>query len=419
MTDQKTIIPTITDVGMNALINAQQKGIALVIDHVSLGTGLHQPSKLDTQLLKPFKDTPVVSVQDIALGEIRSTIVDSSNDRYSVTEVGFMTKDNVLFAIWSTDDAANPLLQKTPVSQLTVPYNIAISGQPQITITSTGQSVYPQATPDKQGVIQLATETEALNKGNTEHAITPETLNHVINILRQPQTFYVDNQDGDDAADGSEDHPVTTIDQAVKLCSSMSERNFVYLKGAQTHTVQTQLPVENKYIVFRSWGDNAAVIANQQVTNDRASGFIPTGGSVLSFYNIDFITADLPDSVNWSGMVTRYDDQAGTVKTYQCNVTCQSAFIQIPSGPGIINIAMYGGAIKYNPTGKRPNVIINEAAHPVYAHITSSFQDLNGNSIDSTLLRKTIFSERAFNKNASSSQQPFNILSNIDLSQGA
>lgn len=171
-----SIIPVITNSGLNALFNAQNNGLQITITEIALGDSGWEPDNNATALQNIKKRLPV-SGKRINEKQIHLTgVEDDSELEYWVREIGFYLDDGTLFAIWSSSEQA--LAYKTIGIDLVLAFDLMLDALPtdSVTVDGSGGFNLPPATDQKRGIIRIATQTEATDGIATDIAITPAQL---------------------------------------------------------------------------------------------------------------------------------------------------------------------------------------------------------------------------------------------------
>lgn len=149
----------ITDVGLAALVNAQNTGtLPLVLSEVALGTGLWLPTSAATALQAEIKRIATVGGSAVADNTLHVTITDDSADAYALGEVGLYTDGGVLFAIYSDLDG---ITAKAADAMLLEAWDIVFTALPpgSVTVGATGFN-NPPASETVAGVAKIATQAQ-------------------------------------------------------------------------------------------------------------------------------------------------------------------------------------------------------------------------------------------------------------------
>lgn len=164
----------LTEVGIEALINAQKNGTnALELSSVQFGSGKYTASETQTALLEPFKTLTTISGAPVGDNIIHISIRDTDIEEYTVNEIGVFTKEGVLFAVYAQD---TPIIQKAANSYvlLSLDFPVVSAAAGDIVITGDTNFMNPPATTETQGVAELATVQEIVDGEDTTRAVTPK-----------------------------------------------------------------------------------------------------------------------------------------------------------------------------------------------------------------------------------------------------
>ncbi len=164
----------LTEVGIEALINAQKNGTnALELSSVQFGSGKYTASETQTALLEPFKTLTTISGAPVGDNIIHISIRDTDIEEYTVNEIGVFTKEGVLFAVYAQD---TPIIQKAANSYvlLSLDFPVVSAAAGDIVITGDTNFMNPPATTETQGVVELATVQETVDGEDTTRAATPK-----------------------------------------------------------------------------------------------------------------------------------------------------------------------------------------------------------------------------------------------------
>ncbi|AJI53465.1 tail fiber protein [Francisella philomiragia] len=172
----------ITDIGRQKLINDRNNGTANTeISKVSFGTGKYVADATATKLKNQIKELTQVTGSKIDSSTISLNIVDSSNDEYLVSEIGFWLSDGTLFAIYAD---TKDLLSKTELSYLSIELQIKFDTLDTDSITFGDINVTnPPASETIRGIVQFATQAEVVAGNIADKAISPKTLKNVTSSL--------------------------------------------------------------------------------------------------------------------------------------------------------------------------------------------------------------------------------------------
>ena len=111
---------------------------------------------------------------NVAADMIHVTLKDDTADQYTLYGFGLYFENGVLFGTYSQ---ATPIMEKSPAAMLLLAADMAFKSIDTAQI-SFGDATFtnPPATTDRQGVVQLATNAEAMAGTDTQRAVTPAGL---------------------------------------------------------------------------------------------------------------------------------------------------------------------------------------------------------------------------------------------------
>ena len=92
----------ITDAGRAAIAQMGQVG-PVKIDKIALGSAGYTPSASQTSLKTEIKQLPATGTISSGPGIIHVTAQDNSSDGYTVREIGVITSDGILLAVFSQE----------------------------------------------------------------------------------------------------------------------------------------------------------------------------------------------------------------------------------------------------------------------------------------------------------------------------
>lgn len=156
---------TLTPEGIAAAINADNTGTGpIVITQIAL------LSDAATEI----KRTTTIGGDSVADNIIHVTITDETADTYALRGLRLITDGGIVFGYYNQ---ATPILEKGADQLVLISADIVLTSVPpgSVTIGGTGFA-YPPATTTRKGVIEIATDAEALAGGDTERALTPSAL---------------------------------------------------------------------------------------------------------------------------------------------------------------------------------------------------------------------------------------------------
>ncbi|OHU87815.1 MULTISPECIES: phage tail protein [Pseudoalteromonas] len=130
-----TYQPIITQAGLNAAVNAKEKGLSVHLSHIAIGDQGYTPERTQTQLKNERDRVPTGDAVDFKNGQFRVSGKFTSDTSYSVKEVGFFLSDGTLFAVWS--HPTNVLFYLTPLATVVQGFDLLLSAAPHDAITVT------------------------------------------------------------------------------------------------------------------------------------------------------------------------------------------------------------------------------------------------------------------------------------------
>lgn len=96
-----TLLPKITEQGLQAAIDADNAGMQIYIDAISFGSGLYDPVGTETALVSQHVKLPIASGGKVAPTQVRvSAVWQDAVSLFNIGEIGFWT-GTTLFAVWS------------------------------------------------------------------------------------------------------------------------------------------------------------------------------------------------------------------------------------------------------------------------------------------------------------------------------
>lgn len=132
------LIPTILEVGLQALWLTSKDGVAAKITHIALGEAAYTPHQGLVRLQAERARYPIADGKPISSTQVHLTALADGNAEFWVREVGFYLADGTCLAIWS--DPARPLAYKAAGVDLLLAYDLVLSALPpgSVTVQSTG-----------------------------------------------------------------------------------------------------------------------------------------------------------------------------------------------------------------------------------------------------------------------------------------
>lgn len=132
------LLPTLLEVGLNAIWRAGNDGLAAQITHIALGDTAFVPSQAMTALPGERARYPVADGKKISSRDIHITALADGDAEFWVRGIAFMLADGTCLALWS--DPARPLAYKAAGVDLLLAYDLTLSAVPadSVTVHSTG-----------------------------------------------------------------------------------------------------------------------------------------------------------------------------------------------------------------------------------------------------------------------------------------
>jgi len=162
----------ITDAGFAKLVNPPNTGTnAVLITQIGLTSTAFVPSAGLTALPGEIKRVATFGGQAVGDDTVHVTIRDDSATSYTLRGFGLYLADGTLFASYGQ---ADPIMEKSAASMLLLATDTRFSGidTTQIQFGDAG-FLYPPATTEVVGVVELATSTEVEDATDTQRVVTP------------------------------------------------------------------------------------------------------------------------------------------------------------------------------------------------------------------------------------------------------
>lgn len=176
----------ITQQGRAAVINNQNTGSGpVIISEIALGSGLYEAANdMQLALQAEIKRLNTFGGDVVADDTIHVTITDETADTYTLGEFGLITDQGVLFAYYAQETA---ILEKASDALLLLSSDVVFASLPPGSVTIGGaEFMLPPATPERHGVIKIATPAQILTALAGALAITPEGLGEVMSSANEP-----------------------------------------------------------------------------------------------------------------------------------------------------------------------------------------------------------------------------------------
>ena len=171
-----TIIPIITQAGLQAVFNASNTGLAAEISHIALGDSGYTPTDAITALQSEQQRVRISGGEMIADDQVHLTATATGAQEYWIKEVGFYLADGTLLAVYSDPDKA--IAYKSKTLDILLSFDLKLSALPaeSVTIDGNGGLSFPVATTEKIGIVELATTAETQEGKDDTRAVTPKAL---------------------------------------------------------------------------------------------------------------------------------------------------------------------------------------------------------------------------------------------------
>lgn len=165
----------ITDAGFAKLVNPPNTGTnAVLITQIGLTSTAFAPSAGLTALPSEIKRIATFGGQAVGDDTLHVTIRDDSTTAYSLRGFGLYLADGTLFATYGQTD---PIMEKSAASMLLLATDARFTDVDIAQIQfGNAEFIYPPATTEVLGVVELATNTEAEDAADTQRAVTPRGL---------------------------------------------------------------------------------------------------------------------------------------------------------------------------------------------------------------------------------------------------
>ncbi|HEY9092037.1 gp53-like domain-containing protein [Parasphingorhabdus sp.] len=178
------LLMTITDAGLDALVDAQNGGSDdIKITKLGLTSTIFVQAPTLTALPGQFKLIDAIAGEPVSETIIHMTAYDTSDETYNVTGFGLFLEDGTLFAVYSAE--AEPVLSKAQLAFGLFSYDISFDNSVGANITF-GSNIfsYPPASESAKGVAKIAT-TELATLGEDDQSIiTPLKLKELLDVVR-------------------------------------------------------------------------------------------------------------------------------------------------------------------------------------------------------------------------------------------
>lgn len=165
----------ITDAGFAKLVNPPNTGTnAVLVTQIGLTSTAFTPAAGLTALPGEIKRVATFGGQAVGDDTVHVTLRDDSATAYALRGFGLYLADGTLFATYGQTD---PIMEKSAASMLLLATDIRFTEVDTALIQfGNAEFIYPPATTEVLGVVELATSTEAEDAADTQRAVTPRGL---------------------------------------------------------------------------------------------------------------------------------------------------------------------------------------------------------------------------------------------------
>lgn len=139
MSDNISLIPVITEQGLQAVFNSNNNGVEATISHIALGDHAYSVATNEnglasqTALRNEQQRVPIADGRRVTPQQIDMSFVADGPDAFWVRELGFYLQDGTLFAVWSNPDKA--LAYKSDLVPLIAGLELVLSTLPADSVT--------------------------------------------------------------------------------------------------------------------------------------------------------------------------------------------------------------------------------------------------------------------------------------------
>ncbi|MEZ8115175.1 phage tail protein [Vibrio splendidus] len=163
----------ITDAGIAASIRAGNLGISYHISEMSIGTQGYTPTADQTALRHEVQRKAITRSELIGLSLLHFETVWDGDEAFIGKELGYWLDDGTLFAVDSREGDVITYKQKDTVVTEVCELNLAASSIENITVEFVGT---PQATEERAGIAEIATQSEVDEGDSDKRFVTPKKL---------------------------------------------------------------------------------------------------------------------------------------------------------------------------------------------------------------------------------------------------
>ncbi|MFK4442045.1 hypothetical protein ABH944_002490 [Caballeronia udeis] len=276
---------TVTDAGRAALVSPGNTGTAAhKVTQIGVSTVAFDSTDKTLKVLPgERKRITTLAGDNVAADMIHVTLKDDTDDQYTLYGFGLYFENGVLFGTYSQ---ATPIMEKSPAAMLLLAADMAFKSIDTAQI-SFGDATFtnPPATTDRQGVVQLATNAQAIAGTDTQRAVTPAGLQSAL----APALATKSNV--------GHRHTIVEVDGLQSALDAKLNLTGGILRGNTT--------VSNATLAFQNGNYTASMRAD-------ASGLLGFLNQALTAWNLQLNDAgvlSLPRArPNWAGGLTPWDN---------------------------------------------------------------------------------------------------------------
>lgn len=195
------IRPTKTIVGREATLDTSNRGVELVLAYAAIGD---QGGLIDDTLtaLRNERDRVPLYGSRVSPTQLHlDALFENGADAYWVREVGLFDTNGVLIYFWSTEGSELGHKSANMDWLLGLELHVDEAIESHVTVNAPSALFTTPATTERRGIIELATEAEAIAGTDAERAITPATLAAVMDEFTAGTAVNADKLDGLDSTD--------------------------------------------------------------------------------------------------------------------------------------------------------------------------------------------------------------------------
>lgn len=166
-----------TTAGRSALVNATNTGTnGVLVTQIGVTEPAFIPDPAGSDLVLPGERKRLTTFGGLAVADdvVHVTVRDDSDDVYSLRGIGLYLDDGTLLCVYGQQ---NLILEKSAQAMMLLAADLMLADMDARQIQfGSADFIYPPATVEVQGVIELATQEEAVEGRDRDRAITPAAL---------------------------------------------------------------------------------------------------------------------------------------------------------------------------------------------------------------------------------------------------